>query len=559
MIGRKSGKTPEKVVEGPQGFDDFDLKLGDLMRGERATLGKSLLDVQRELRIKASYIAAIENSDPSVFDTPGFIAGYVRSYARYLGMDPEETFDIFCAESGFSTAHGMSDAASTIKKGDREASEKPVFRDPLLDTKAPFLPVKDSFMSRVEPAAIGSSLVLIALVAGIGYGGWSVLQEIQRVQVTPVEQTPTVLSELDPLVGAGTGSITTLDDQPSLQTADAGPSGAGVFTPPSSEAFDRLYRPEALDVPVLVARDAPISSLDPDSVGLFAQAPEQDLPAIQDSTLAAAALESGLAQTPSLFPAGADDVTVVAVRPAWLEIKDSTGSILLSRVLNAGEAFPVPANSLDPTITVGESGAVYFAVAGVPFGPAGERGAVTNDLSLKAEELTARYSPATAGADDALETVLADLNIAPEVPAGALAVASTPQVLENAKPGVTVIATADSWIEVTSPSGVKILAQVLKRGETYVVPQTDQAPTIFSGNAGGIFFAVEGKTFGPYGESGQFGRGLALAQADIKDAMPAANMAEHQELARVVAELNAAGQPLTTPSAGAVFDLDPNN
>ncbi len=71
--------------------------LGDLMRGERATLGKSLLDVQRELRIKASYIAAIENSDPDAFDTPGFIAGYVRSYARYLNMDPDQAFRLFAA------------------------------------------------------------------------------------------------------------------------------------------------------------------------------------------------------------------------------------------------------------------------------------------------------------------------------------------------------------------------------------------------------------------------------------------------------------------------------
>ena len=71
-------------------------------------MGKSLLDVQRELRIKASYIAAIENCDPSAFDTPGFIAGYVRSYARYLNMDPDLAFATFCDESGFATAHGMS-------------------------------------------------------------------------------------------------------------------------------------------------------------------------------------------------------------------------------------------------------------------------------------------------------------------------------------------------------------------------------------------------------------------------------------------------------------------
>ena len=40
MIGRRfTRKVEEKVVE-PKGFDDYDLRLGDLMRGERATMGK---------------------------------------------------------------------------------------------------------------------------------------------------------------------------------------------------------------------------------------------------------------------------------------------------------------------------------------------------------------------------------------------------------------------------------------------------------------------------------------------------------------------------------------
>ena len=61
MIGRRSQpSTP--VVDKPKGFDDFEVRLGDVMRGERATLGRSLLDVQRELKIKATYIAAIETA-----------------------------------------------------------------------------------------------------------------------------------------------------------------------------------------------------------------------------------------------------------------------------------------------------------------------------------------------------------------------------------------------------------------------------------------------------------------------------------------------------------------
>ena len=113
MIGRRF-KTPASEADKPKGFDDFELRLGDLMRGERATLGKSLLDIQRELKIKATFIAAIENADVSAFETPGFIAGNVRSYARYLGMDPDWAFAKFCREANFQVAHGMSAAASSV-------------------------------------------------------------------------------------------------------------------------------------------------------------------------------------------------------------------------------------------------------------------------------------------------------------------------------------------------------------------------------------------------------------------------------------------------------------
>ena len=54
----------------PKGFDDYEVRLGDLLRGERATLGKSLMDVQRELRINANYISAIENCDYGAFERP---------------------------------------------------------------------------------------------------------------------------------------------------------------------------------------------------------------------------------------------------------------------------------------------------------------------------------------------------------------------------------------------------------------------------------------------------------------------------------------------------------
>ena len=163
MIGRRASPSTEKTDK-PKGFDDFELRLGDVMRGERATLAKSLLDVQRELKIKASYIAAIGNAGASAFETPGFVAGYVRSYARYLGLDPEWAFARFCEEAPFSVAHGMSAAASGPRRGGRKKVE---YSDPLANPNASFVPRGEAFMAGVQPGAIGSILVLMLLIVGM--------------------------------------------------------------------------------------------------------------------------------------------------------------------------------------------------------------------------------------------------------------------------------------------------------------------------------------------------------------------------------------------------------
>ncbi len=398
MIGkgfRRAQPAPE--VDEAKGFDAFAMRLGDLMRGERATMGKSLLDVQRELRIKAAYIAAIENCDPSAFDTPGFIAGYVRSYARYLNMDPDWAFETFCQESGFTTAHGMSAEASAAKPA-RDQIAGPLGKDIFSASATPFIPAGEAMMSKVEPAAIGSVLVLVALIGGLGYGGWSVLQEVQRVQFAPVEQTPTVISDLDPLAGAGA---------PTLKAADYAASATPIG--PSAEALDRLYRPQPLDVPVLVARDAPISTLTPGEFTTIAPATGVD-----------AALAQAVANTEAdRFSELPDPITVVrvneepipavelvAVRSAWVRVRAADGAVIFEGIMNKGDTFELPATEEPATLRVGESGGIYFAVNGVHYGPAGRSGTVTSNLALSVDNLTDSYEVADLTNDSDLAEVV---------------------------------------------------------------------------------------------------------------------------------------------------------
>ncbi|WP_135505295.1 helix-turn-helix domain-containing protein [Roseovarius aestuariivivens] len=410
MIGFRSKRQSVSADEEPRGFDAFELRLGDVMRGERATLGKSLLDVERELRIRASYVAAIENCDPDAFDTPGFIPGYVRSYARYLGMDPDRAFQNFCHESGFSIAHGMSAEASSIRRSDAPLTKRsPRKDDPLGIPNTPFVPAGDSFLARIEPGAIGSAMVLVLLIGGIGYGGWSVLNEVQRVQFAPVENTPNVLSDLDPLDGA----------TPMASGGTNDPAAPDVaFDAPRDDRLDRLYRPEALDVPVMVARDAPISTLDPSEVGTFRpDLPQTDRESIDYAVATAGieepAAEDGALPSPQVLADHPEGVRMVAVRPAWVRVRAADGTVIFEGIMNAGDTWDVPVTEEAPTLRVGESGAIYFAMNGQHYGPAGPRGQVTSGLPLDADMLADALVVADLDQDQDLMQYVAQLQAAP--------------------------------------------------------------------------------------------------------------------------------------------------
>lgn len=397
MIGRRF-RTPAAVVDKPKGFDDFDLRLGDLMRGERATLGKSLLDIQRELKVKATYIAAIENADVSAFETPGFIAGYVRSYARYLGMDPEWAFAKFCREANFEVAHGMSSAASSASVAALRARQNLAEgRDPISSLNTSFSPRGDSMLSQLEPGAVGSFAVLLALIGALGYGGWSVLQEVQRVQLAPVDQAPTVVAELDPLAGVQGGAPLTRS-APATNAAETELLAANGVT---ADPLDRLYEPQALDVPVMTARDGPIAAINPRVAGLVADA------APLDATRAAVPTADGTVQVVAAAKPG---VEVLAVRPSWVRISAADGTVLFEKILDAGERYSVPPLQQAAELRSGNSGSIYFVVNGQTFGPAAPGAQVVKGVSLASEALTATYALAdlTGDSDLAQYVTMAD-------------------------------------------------------------------------------------------------------------------------------------------------------
>ena len=398
MKWREPNRNEISQMEHPKGFDDYEFHLGDILRGERATMGKSLLDVEKELKIKANYIVAIENCDPTVFESQGFIAGSVRSYARYLELDPDMIYELFCNESGFHTMHGMakSDEQKEEKKH-RKKTEDSLFISP---TTA-YLPEQKKWYENIEPGAVGSLCVTIALVSALGYGAWSFFQEIQKVDLTPTESQPVVLTELQNLP-------TALDITNNLMLDQSGKSKEG------SSRINRIYRSTALDQPVIVARDEPISKLDPNQFGLFTPIPESNETGIEEIISALIPKKNSDKEELQLkFPKVSADtpplVTLITSKEAWIEIIAADGSVIFKNLMQPGSEFALPQTEKSPKLLAGMSGYVYMAIDGVLYGPAGKGVNVVKNVALDATSIMASYEPAQINADPDLKKLVAEL------------------------------------------------------------------------------------------------------------------------------------------------------
>ncbi len=75
----------------------------------------------------------------------------------------------------------------------------------------------------------------------------------------------------------------------------------------------------------------------------------------------------------------------------------------------------------------------------------------------------------------------------------------------------TLLAVRPSWVRVRGADGTVIFEKILDAGEQFEVPMTEEPATLRAGNAGSLYFAVNGQTYGPAGSGPQVIKGSLLA------------------------------------------------
>lgn len=68
---------------------------GDVLKNKRETLGKTLEQVSLDTKIQKRFLSYIEENKFSYFDSEVFLTGFIKIYAKYLGLDTNKILALY--------------------------------------------------------------------------------------------------------------------------------------------------------------------------------------------------------------------------------------------------------------------------------------------------------------------------------------------------------------------------------------------------------------------------------------------------------------------------------
>ena len=97
-------------------------ELGELIRAARDGKGLSIEQAAAETRIRRSYLEAMEDGDFRIFPGSAYATGFLRNYATYLGLNPDEilqTYHVMAPPPGISITPATTVGAERMKRRSR--------------------------------------------------------------------------------------------------------------------------------------------------------------------------------------------------------------------------------------------------------------------------------------------------------------------------------------------------------------------------------------------------------------------------------------------------------
>jgi cytoskeletal protein RodZ len=147
--------------------------LGEKFKERRRELGLSVAQAESDTRIRGRWLQLLEDGEYDQLPDPGYVRGYISSYAKYLELDPQAMLAMYHAETGKGRFHRI-------------------------------VPPEIGVVPRHEVHVIPrtAALVAVGVVAVIALVVWAIVTFSGKPQTPPPIQTPPAASDAQ----AGTGN-----------------------------------------------------------------------------------------------------------------------------------------------------------------------------------------------------------------------------------------------------------------------------------------------------------------------------------------------------------------
>lgn len=370
--------------------------VGATLRAARDGMGKALPECAKLLRIRQTYLEALEDGRHG--DLPGgtYAAGFLRTYSDFLGLDSEEMVRRFREEG----AGGFKNRTELT------------FPSPVSEGRIP-----------------GGAVIFLGLIlAAVAYGGWYLLSSGESKVTEMVPPLP------DRLAGV-------LNRQASLTGDAKAPAEGGKpaddarareeVVPPQEAEEEKPAAPQPQAAAPEPAKAEPPKEEPPKVEPPKVEPPKPEPPKVEAQKIEPAKIEPAKVEPPKVEPAKVEPPKVEpakveppkveapkveATAPAapaglpdgkvygseyadarvvlkavgddcWIQVREVDGSLLMSRLLRRGDSFRVP-NRPGLNLMVGNAGSLEVSVDGRKAPPLGATGQVRRDIRLDPERLS---------------------------------------------------------------------------------------------------------------------------------------------------------------------------
>jgi cytoskeleton protein RodZ len=138
-------------------------ELGHILREARETKGYTLEDVQDEIRINVRYLKSLEEGEYDALPTPVHVRGFLRNYARFLGLDPQPLLNRY--ETNMSRSQPKAASLSNGNGRETNPSLRPI--DPNSSVFYDPVNVEVDVGQRRNPESLLRIVIVIALIAAL--------------------------------------------------------------------------------------------------------------------------------------------------------------------------------------------------------------------------------------------------------------------------------------------------------------------------------------------------------------------------------------------------------